>query len=127
MTRTKRLVGALLAVALVCTPGTARAQTQQGADPETSPAASDGAVRVTLVTGDRVSVRTLDGERVPQVEPAEGREDIPFSVYRAGDHLYVLPADAVPLLNAGRLDRRLFDVAALLSFGYDDARRWTFP
>ena len=84
-------------------------------------------MRVTLVTGDRVSVRTLDGERVPHVEPAAGREDIPFSVYRAGDHLYVVPADAVPLLNAGRLDRRLFDVAALLSFGYDDARRSDLP
>jgi hypothetical protein len=34
----------------------------------------------------------------------------------------VIPSDAVPLLNADRLDPRLFDVTALLDFGYDDRR-----
>ncbi|MFI6179807.1 S8 family serine peptidase [Nonomuraea sp. NPDC051191] len=34
-----------------------------------------------------------------------------------------MPSDAMPLLNAGRLDARLFDVTTLLEYGYDDRRR----
>ncbi|MFD4321498.1 hypothetical protein [Streptomyces sp. NPDC058548] len=42
-------------------------------------------------------------------------------VQQADDTLSVLPDEALPLLAAGKLDRRLFDVAALARMGYDDA------
>jgi subtilisin family serine protease len=83
--------------------------------------------RVTLVTGDRVHVHTVDGELVPRIEPGAGREGVRFAVRRADDHVYVVPSDAVGLLGAGRLDRRLFDVALLVEFGYDDAHRSDLP
>jgi subtilisin family serine protease len=131
VTRTSRFAGALLlTAALICGPGGAGSAGSAGGqlgDVVPSLMASDSVGQVTLVTGDRVTVRTLEGELVPQVEPGAGREDVPFSVYRAEGQLQVVPADAIPLLNAGRLDRRLFDVATLLSFGYDDSRRSDLP
>src|SRR5205814_1211971 len=73
---------------------------------------------VTLVTGDKVRVT---GDRV-STEPAKGRERMSFHVQRIRDHVEVVPADAVPLLQRGRLDRRLFDVTALVAMGYDERR-----
>ncbi len=72
---------------------------------------------ITLVTGDRVTV--TDG-RPTTVTPAAGREGMAFSTQSAQGHHYVVPADARKLVNSGRVDRRLFDITALLEFGYDD-------
>ncbi|GAA2446861.1 S8 family serine peptidase [Streptomyces glaucus] len=67
--------------------------------------------RVTLITGDRV---VLDAEgRVTGLERAEGREDIPVRIRRAGGHTLVTPADAARLVATGKLDQRLFDVTEL--------------
>ncbi len=77
---------------------------------------------VTLVTGDRVSVGA--GGRIA-IAAGPGRAGTTFLTRRVGTHVSVIPADAVPLLHAGRLDRRLFDVTTLLSFGYD--RRASLP
>ncbi|WP_410672828.1 S8 family serine peptidase [Amycolatopsis sp. cmx-4-68] len=75
---------------------------------------------VTLITGDRV--RVLAGPRggtdAVVVEPGPGRAGIGFlretsTGGRPGD-LTVVPSDALPLLAAGRLDPRLFDVSELL-------------
>lgn len=77
---------------------------------------------VTLVTGDRVLVRVLGARvEVVTVRPGEGRH-VGFvrRTGRGGD--YVVPTDALPLVAAGRVDRRLFDVAALVRMGYDDSR-----
>ncbi len=80
---------------------------------------------ITLVTGDRVQ---LDAKgQVTGVQQGPGRKDIPVSVRRSGGDSFVLPADAVPLIGQGVLDKRLFDVNALLRAGYDDARRGTLP
>jgi hypothetical protein len=49
-----------------------------------------------------------------------------FLTHRIAGHHHVIPADAVPLLQDGRLDGRLFDVTAQLDFGYDD-RGTTLP
>ncbi|MGX2994963.1 S8 family peptidase [Streptomyces sp. JNUCC 64] len=68
--------------------------------------------RVTLVTGDRVVVGA-DG-RVKRFEPAEGRARIPVSTRTTGGRTTVVPADAQPLLADGTLDRRLFDLDALV-------------
>ncbi|MDG4829688.1 S8 family serine peptidase [Solwaraspora sp. WMMD1047] len=83
-----------------------------------APAGHDaaGTRTVTLLTGDRVSVNSAG---VPAVRPAAGRADVRFVTRRLGERLQVLPADALPALRAGQLDERLFDVTALLDFGYD--------
>ncbi|UCM89582.1 hypothetical protein [Streptomyces marincola] len=74
-----------------------------------SPAA--GAAAVTLITGDRV---TLDAAGdVTGVRHAPGREAVPLHVLDTGTTTHVVPADALPLLHAGTLDRRLFDTARL--------------
>ena len=56
---------------------------------------------VTLITGDRVTVR---GDRHASVERGPGREKMSFVTSRAGGRLKVIPADALPALQAGRLD-----------------------
>ncbi|GAA5186801.1 hypothetical protein GCM10023322_33840 [Rugosimonospora acidiphila] len=70
---------------------------------------------VTLVTGDRV---TIAGDDV-SAQAAPGRAGVTFSVTTAGGDVHVVPSDAGPLLAAGRLDPRLFDVTGLVAAGYD--------
>ncbi|GIG86678.1 serine protease [Plantactinospora endophytica] len=84
--------------------------------------AGTGARTVSLVTGDRVSVST---DFKASVEPGPGRTGIEFLTRRVGDRLHVIPTDALALVRSGRLDERLFDVTALLEFGYD--RRGDLP
>jgi subtilisin family serine protease len=81
---------------------------------------------VTLLTGDRVTVSSARATSAA-IRPAKGRAHLRFLTFHAGGDLYVVPQDAVRLLRAGKLDRRLFDVSALVRFGYDDARRATLP
>ncbi len=82
--------------------------------------------QVTLITGDRVTVR--DGGRDhPSVDAGPGRRHISFDMYTAGNRLYVVPSDVLPDLTSGRLDRRLFDVTGLIAAGYDDKARTTIP
>ncbi|MFI6179161.1 S8 family serine peptidase [Nonomuraea sp. NPDC051191] len=84
-----------------------------GAVPSGLPAPPGGPARtVTLITGDRVSL-IADGVRVA---PGKGRKGVVFSTEKIGDRLRVVPGDAVPLLAAGRLDPRLFDVTTLLEY-----------
>jgi subtilisin family serine protease len=75
---------------------------------------------VTLISGDRLQV-AADGRSAGRL-PSPGRDDVPLVVRYARGHLSVVPADALPLLNSGRLDPRLFDVTGLLAAGYDDTR-----
>nr|WP_239531361.1 S8 family serine peptidase [Micromonospora sp. PPF5-6] len=125
----RKLVALGLAGTLVLgsTPGTAAAR------PATTPAGPTAArptgttgrpVTVTLLTGDRVTV-TGDGRAA--VHPGPGRAGTRFLVGRDRGHLTVTPRDALPLIHAGRVDRRLFDVTELISSGYDDAHRDTLP
>ncbi len=79
-----------------------------------------GARTVTLITGDKV---TVTGPTSAAVEPGEGRERVTFLTDVARGRLRVLPDDAAPLVRAGRLDPRLFDVTGLLELGYDDSRK----
>ncbi|WP_371604361.1 S8 family serine peptidase [Streptomyces sp. NBC_01220] len=75
---------------------------------------------VPLPTGDTVTVeRSGTAIRSATVTPAPGREDVSFTTSSVGsDDVSVIPSDADPLLAAGRLDPRLFDVKALLEAGY---------
>lgn len=61
------------------------------------------------------------------VRPGKGREGQGFLTRSVDGHVYVLPTDALSLVAAGKVDRRLFDVTALAGYGYDDARRADVP
>ncbi len=124
---TAALVVAALAVSVGAAPAAVAtagpAALRAGAGPVgTAPA---GAVTVTLVTGDRVRVLPAPGG-VPalQVEPGPGRDRIGFvreaHTGPGGTDLTVIPSDAVPLLAAGRLDARLFNVTGLVRQGFTD-------
>jgi subtilisin family serine protease len=76
---------------------------------------------ITLVTGDRLSVAT-DGSNQVAVHRTPGREGVQFVSRVVDGHLQVTPVDALPLINTGWLDRRLFDITTLLQYGYDDRR-----
>ncbi|MER5806332.1 S8 family serine peptidase [Streptomyces mirabilis] len=88
---------------------------------------------VTLITGDRVTLRPRPGDKAPapSVLPGKGREDMGFRLVRtlrAGtQHISVIPADAERLLSTGTLDARLFDVTELIRIGQDDARSHSLP
>jgi subtilisin family serine protease len=80
---------------------------------------------VTLVTGDRIEVHDGNEPRATVIETAPGTTT--YSVFRAGDSLYVIPDQALPLIASGHLDRRLFDVTGLIEQGYDDASTPELP
>jgi hypothetical protein len=72
---------------------------------------------VTLVTGDRVVLRYAgDGRPLIRVDPAPGRRSVGFETLTFGGHVYVIPADAAPFVDAP-LDLSLFDVSALAAGG----------
>ncbi len=123
-----RLLKALLCVAVAGTlvlPPPAAASLAAAA-PAQVPISANADVRtVTLITGDRVTV--LVGDGLPEIVRIDGRKGVTFTAHRTAKQLLVLPSDAVAPLAANRLDRRLFDVAALIEFGYDDAKRKELP
>jgi subtilisin family serine protease len=94
----------------------------QVSKPATAPAVASHPRAVTLLTGDTVHVSDVDGQTAVTVVPGKGRERIPFITHSAGEDVRVIPADAVGLLNRGKLDERLFDISMLVGFGYDDTR-----
>ncbi|MGW4642383.1 S8 family serine peptidase [Sphaerisporangium sp. NPDC004334] len=99
------------------------------ASPKTQAAAKAGPPKtITLLTGDKITLRTLpDKQEQLSVKPGPGREKITFTRRRSQDGLSVVPMDAMPLLAAGRLDPRLFNVTRLAEFGYDDAASQALP
>ncbi|MFC4608414.1 S8 family serine peptidase [Streptomyces maoxianensis] len=104
--------------------GTTSDGTAQFADREKAVSAT-----VRLLTGDRVTVTTLPGgRRTASVQPGPGRERFSFRTLEGDDKaLTVLPSDAEALVTAGTLDRRLFNVTALISQGYDEAHTSVLP
>ncbi|MEV0649074.1 S8 family serine peptidase [Phytomonospora sp. NPDC050363] len=122
-----RLLAATAALAVVASVVTTVEPSGAAAASEgrTDPVAGTG--RVTLVTGDRVTLRRVGEQLQPDIEPARGREGIAFEVRRHGGHLYVLPADALRPLAEGRVDDRLFDVAALIAAGHGDEATGAVP
>jgi subtilisin family serine protease len=81
---------------------------------------------VTLLTGDRITLASAVADGVA-VQPGKGRDAVRFTVHRDRDSLFVIPSDAAPLIRAGKLDRRLFDVRGLVRAGYHDAVRDSLP
>ncbi|OLF12039.1 hypothetical protein BLA60_08405 [Actinophytocola xinjiangensis] len=96
-------------------------------DPPTVPApaapASGASTTVTLLTGDVVEY-TVDrnGQRRVALSPVSNpdRLGVGFMSVPEGDAYYVYPTDALPLINSGRLDPTLFDVAYLAENGFGD-------
>ncbi|MEU8139174.1 S8 family serine peptidase [Streptodolium elevatio] len=82
---------------------------------------------VTLITGDKVTVRMEDGKPSVSVRPAEGRDGIPMHIANDDSGIAVVPHDAVPAIQAGKIDARLFNVTQLVEWGYDDARSSSIP
>ncbi|MGF1241787.1 S8 family serine peptidase [Streptomyces sp. 2-6] len=82
---------------------------------------------VTLVTGDKVTVTDLAGGKktVTVQRPAGAAGAVRTQV--ADGAISVVPDEALPYLRAGRLDRRLFDVSALLRQGLADSRTGELP
>ncbi|MEV1045542.1 S8 family serine peptidase [Streptomyces sp. NPDC049916] len=82
---------------------------------------------VTLVTGD--VVRYVDGPGARDTVTVDRPDGAPggVRVQQAGEDVYVLPDEATGLLAVGVLDRRLFNVSALVRMGYDDAGTGSVP
>ncbi len=78
---------------------------------------------VTLLTGDRVLLGAPGRSASGEVVPGPGRRAMTFRTYRVGGRLHVVPADALALITAGRLDPRLFDVTGLLAAEQDGGAR----
>ncbi|MEW2624495.1 S8 family serine peptidase [Streptomyces sp. NPDC048106] len=121
--RRAALLSAGLVLAVVPVPGAvaadgkATAAKPAGAAPKT----------VTLVTGDQVTVTDLGhGKRTVTVRRPRGAEGAVRTQTSDGD-LTVVPDEALPYLRAGRLDRRLFDVSALIRQGLTDSQAKSLP
>ncbi|MDF9807589.1 subtilisin family serine protease [Streptomyces sp. HB372] len=82
---------------------------------------------VTLITGD--VVRYVDGpgdQDTVTVDRPDGASG-GVRIQQAGEDVYVLPDEATTLIAAGTLDRRLFNVSALVRMGYDDEGTGSVP
>ncbi|WP_163513329.1 S8 family peptidase [Fodinicola acaciae] len=89
------------------------------------PAGAAAASRtVTLVTGDKVTVLPTGQLRTTA---GAGRKNVAFVTRKTGSDISVIPLDALRMVDAGKLDARLFDVTALIAGGYDDAHRSDLP
>ncbi|MET9339063.1 S8 family serine peptidase [Nonomuraea sp. NPDC003804] len=96
--------------------------------PATAQPAASGVHRVTLITGDVVTVRQAEqGRTAVEVKPGPGRERMGFHTTEEDGELRVLPVDMVPYLAAKRLDPSLFSVTDLIEQGYDDATTDKLP
>ncbi|MEV7797326.1 S8 family serine peptidase [Streptomyces sp. NPDC087512] len=86
-------------------------------------------MKVTLITGDQVTVRAGAGNAVSviSVRPGPGREDMTFSQRSSAGSVSLVPQDAVGPLQSGRLDKRLFDIKELVSQRYDDTHSAQLP
>ncbi|MFI0901108.1 S8 family peptidase [Streptomyces sp. NPDC020983] len=91
------------------------------------PAAVGPSYDVTLVTGNHVHFTDVPGAQdLVTVDPADGSTG-GVQVQTHGGDTYVVPRQAMPLLAAGKLDPRLFDLTTLVAMGYDDAHAAFLP
>jgi subtilisin family serine protease len=89
-----------------------------------TPPAGGAIGTVTLITGDRVTVR---GDRVAAVSMHPSRKAVRYWQNTRNGHDYVIPMDAAKALAEGRVDERLFDVTGLVQQGYDDQHARAVP
>lgn len=126
--RRRRLISAVTAVPLLAS-GLAVLQAPAQAVPSKPavPAKPSATHKVTLVTGDVVTVTTTaDGKQIADVDrPDSAVGGVKLQEIK-GD-LFVIPDEAAPLLGTDKLDRRLFNVTDLIEMGYDDAKSAAMP
>ncbi|MFD0205311.1 MULTISPECIES: S8 family serine peptidase [Saccharothrix] len=89
---------------------------------QAAPVVGGAARTITLITGDKVVV-----DEQGALVRIEGRPGARFVRYVEEDHQFVVPEDALDDLAHDRVDKRFFDVTALLDFGYDDAKTDHIP
>ncbi|MEI5521170.1 S8 family serine peptidase [Streptomyces brasiliscabiei] len=83
---------------------------------------------VTLITGDTVSLTAGPGGRsAVDVRRGKGREAVTFLSSERDGEVSVLPSDAIPLVQADRIDPALFNVTQLVKQGYTDAKTGSTP
>ncbi|MCX4853945.1 S8 family serine peptidase [Streptomyces canus] len=96
--------------------------------PSGATAGSTNTQTVTLITGDTVSLTVgPEGKYAVDVQRGKGREAATFVSSEKDGEVSVLPADAIPLVKAGRLDPALFNVTQLVKQGYADSKTGTTP
>ncbi|WP_163509114.1 S8 family serine peptidase [Fodinicola acaciae] len=115
-------------VALALAAGPLVAIPVEAAPPAPTAGPRDHGSLITLVTGDKVRLTSFpDGKQAAEAIPGPGRSRMAFQIRTVNGDTSVMPMDAVPLLAAGRLDSRLFNVSLLARDGYDDAHRGDIP
>jgi subtilisin family serine protease len=101
------------------------------ASPVTEPATKPGTTTtqtVTLITGDTVTLTTAaGGKSAVDVRRGKGRESATFLSSEQKGEVSVVPDDAIPLLQSGRLDPALFNVTQLVKQGYADSKTGAIP
>lgn len=94
------------------------------------PASAIGTERVTLITGDKVTVTTAGGGYTASAEPGREVGGVPVTFQTIGTPeggLYVIPSDGAALIASGRLDLELFNVRRLVEDGRTDGRTGELP
>ncbi|MFD9001543.1 S8 family serine peptidase [Streptomyces sp. NPDC059582] len=126
--RRRRLVSAAIVLPLLAS-GLAVLQAPAQAAPSkpTAPAKPTATHKVTLVTGDVVTVTTMaDGKQTADVDRPDSAVG-GVKIQEVKGDLFVIPDEAAPLLGTDKLDRRLFNVTDLIEMGYDDAKTAAVP
>lgn len=127
--RLVRGLALVVLVALGATSAAAAAPTGAPGGPRPAFAAQPAAATatVTLITGDVVRVHELaNGKSAADVTRPEGAKGGVRTMTIRGD-LFVYPDEVLPYLAGGLLDKRLFNVTALVKMGYDDAHTGGIP
>ncbi|OUC95472.1 S8 family peptidase [Streptosporangium minutum] len=123
---------ALAATALPQTPAALAAEPAQPppAAPVTLQGVGPGPHVITLVTGDKVTLtQAVTGRFDVKTEPAVRQDGHrpKLLTQTSPEGVFVLPSDAMPAIQAGRLDMRLFNVKYLAENGYTDDRTKQVP
>jgi Subtilase family len=123
-----RRLAVLLTLAVVVAAAPAAAAGQQPAGPPGTPGGvGSRPVTVTLLTGDKVTMREAGGRTgvaVRQARRANG--PVVFQTASVAGDLYVIPSDVQRLVGKA-LDPDLFNVSQLVRMRYDDARAADLP
>ncbi|GAA3475021.1 S8 family serine peptidase [Nonomuraea roseola] len=91
------------------------------------PASSATTARVTLITGDQVTVTSQAGRTVSVNVTPHNRSAGDIRTFTVGTDVYVMPKEAESLVGSGQVDKRLFNVTQLIAQGYDDAHSESIP
>ncbi|MFI0203688.1 MULTISPECIES: S8 family serine peptidase [Streptomyces] len=126
--RRRQLLAAATAVPLLASVlAVLQAPAQAAPSMPAVPAKPSATHKVTLVTGDVVTVTTMaDGRQTADVRRPHSAVG-GVKVQQIKGDLFVIPDEAVPLLGTDKLDRRLFNVTDLIEMGYDDAKSAAVP